>query len=247
MSKPNRISPIILASAGGPQYPVVTGGYMWLDRHVNVFTDVAGTVPAVPGTDLIASWGSVGGAWNEILLTQPTGSKRPILGVDGIKTDGSDDELVLPAFINISADFTIYWVSNRGHGAVCYALGGNGGAGAFGYILAKNTDICEMCVNSGASASAGANNFSGTAINRLRRSGTGIHFKNPSDAEGSGTLGTSFAATRIFRAPSSGVNSSSIRFMQLVVVLANIAPDSAADLAIRAKLLELEPTATDCG
>jgi hypothetical protein len=230
-----------------PTYPTVTSSRLWLDRNANVFSDTAGTTPSsINGS--IGSWRAVGGAWGTDLLTQATGSQQPTLRTDGIQSDGVDDNLVLPAPIALTGDFTCYWVSSRAANTQpVVVLAGNNASSNFSFIKeAVPTNLGTFSRDDGGSTSHPDTEFNASgSIKRMRRSGSTVFLKVNGASEASATnSGTATMRNALF-ADFSTSTSSVARVRQIVLVLDNILDGSADDLAIRARLLSLEPGAVD--
>lgn len=222
-------------------FPTVTNSRLWLSRDRNLYTDTAGTTPAALN-DSIASWRAVGGGWGTDLLTQGTSSQRPVLKSNGIQADGVDDRLAFPSTLTISGDFTLYTVLTKTDDAVQDEYAGDGTANNylgwfsnFAYGFCNGTHSVDV-LDTGVSALA-------SSIRRIRRSGSTWYYKRAGLAEAS-KAGSSadFPLTMLLR--SARTLASNKRFQQFVLVNKLIAPSDADDLAIIAKLQELESGVT---
>lgn len=232
------VGPGVAGGGSSNPYPVIANSRLWLDRNRNVYTDTSGASLA-PLDGTIGSWRAVGGAWGTDLLTQPTGASQPIIRSNGIQCDGTDDRLLLPSSISLAGNWTMYVVSSRGGATETIQWANNNGTGILGNF--GGSQFYNFPNGTGAFTDA----YTALCIRRYRNiSGTTGFLKFPGTAEGSHVVSSGLTWDRIFGRTGES-NSSGVRFRQLVFVQKTITPDDADDLAIRAKLLELEPGTTD--
>lgn len=219
--------------AAAPSYPTVANSRLWLDRNRNLYSDTGGTTPAVVN-DSVASWRSVGGGWGTTLVTQATSSKRPVLKSDGLQSDGVDDKLDCSLLIN--GDYTIYFVVSKPNNAVSCGMADYT---IYGYFGGGGNLFCS----NGASWS-NATNWDGTTtpiIVRFRSGGGNLYSKAPNFVEQTYVVAAANATMlSIFTANGGNASHSGCRFMQMVLVDRNLTPGGVDDLAIIAKLQELE-------
>lgn len=234
-------------------FPTVASSLLWLDRSRGVFTDTAGTTPASIG-DTLARWDGATAAWGlgTYNFQQATGGLRFTLRSDGLQDNGSATSMMLiNTNIVMAGDFTCYWISSRTTNTQpVVALAGTNAAAKYGYIkeaistnlgvVAKDDGASRRLVDTEATASPGS-------VKRVRRLSSGTsYFKAGSVAEVSGALGAgNVTIVAMGMADFSTGTNSLARIRQIVLVNKNITPGDADDLAIRAKLLALEPGATD--
>lgn len=105
--------------------PATTGVYLDPFTAGMMFSDTAGTIPAVQG-GTVARLDAPPGSPVQAQMTQDTGAKHPILRPDGLEYDGVDDALKYahnPSLVFALSDMTI---------AVAYLAGASGGYQIFG-------------------------------------------------------------------------------------------------------------------
>lgn len=246
MARPARISAAFLKRRGNtpPSLPVVTSSRLWLSRTYGLYVNADGTggTPAIGGT--IGSWRAVGGSWGTDLVAQSTAGNRPTRETDGIKGDGTDDHLLLPARITITGPFTLYFVSDRSiSDDIVIPVGGIHAGPDFGDCLMMFTRAIFYAI-AVANASNVPDAFVDNRIRRVRRDGTTMIKLKTSGAEqdlGFFPEDIRFDAIMYRSGAFAAVQSANSRLMQVVLVNKNITPGDADDLAIIAKLQELEP------
>lgn len=241
---PDRIASAYLGDGWASVYPSITNASIWLDRNRNVYSDTAGTAPAIIG-GTVGSWRSAGGVWGTSLVTQSNATLQPTLETGGLKSDGINDYLTCS--IALAGDFTIYFVATRSATSIDACLATYTGDKGFfassdNNTLYAATDTVTWCAKTGYSG------FSTTPwIIKYRCSGTTLYWKANGTAEQSqaGVAVPAVTLTRLLYATSATSNAGS-RFRQMVVVNRSLTDGSADDLAIRTKLLALEPGSVDC-
>lgn len=246
MARPARISAAFLKRRGEtpPSLPAVTSSRLWLSRTYGLYVNADGTggTPAIGGT--IGSWRAAGGAWGTDLLTQPTAGNRPTREADGIKSDGIDDTLLLPARISMAGNFTLYFVSDRSNiNDKVIPVGGLHAGPGFGDMIAVWDTGIFYCIGG-----TNAPNLPDTAVDfrirRVRRDGTTMTKLKTDTAEANfGLVPETIRWDQVLarNGAGTGFTSSASRLSQIVYVEKVITPGDADDLAIIAKLQELEP------
>lgn len=244
---------LLKVGAGGDGFPSVSSSLLWLDRNQKVYSDTAGTTPSGIG-DTLARWDGVNAAWGlgTYNFQQSTSGLRFTLRSDGLQDNGSaSSTMIINTNIVLTGDFTCYWISSRtANTQPVVALAGTNGSAKFGYVkeavptnlgvVAKDDGAAVNLTDTEATASPGS-------IKRVRRLNSGTSFfKAGSVAEVSGALAAgNVTIVAMGMADFSTGTSSSARIRQIVLVNKAITHGDADDLAIRAKLLALEPGATD--
>jgi len=239
----DKVQTQLVVGANSNPYPTIADSLIWLDRNRNVYSDVAGTTPAaINGT--IAAWRAVGYGWGSDLITQATAGNRPTLKSDGIQNAVANGYLSWTG-ITLGAAWTVYTVQLRPSGSDrSIALGDN----VLGSMISAWDAVAYFPYQgSFLRVSPYTDTTNTLCIRRARRSSTtACHCKVGGSAELNGVCQA--ADTWFFDmvlARSGNASTSASRLRQIVVVNRNLAHDSVDDLAIRAKLLALEPDATD--
>jgi hypothetical protein len=225
-------------------FPTVSNSRLWLSRDRKIYTDTGGSTPAGIG-DSIARWDAVGGSWGTDSFTQSTAGYRPTLQSDGVKSDGSDDFLAPASNINVTGDFTFYWVQSSSSSTHAIGLAGDGSVSNFDMLGCDHSADLNYVIDTSIGITTNTPDRS-YCIRRIRRSSGTLYYKRPGTAEASagGATGTIRIGTLLARFGNVVYSASTSRFHQFVLVTSNLTPGGADDLAIISALQSLESSVT---
>lgn len=238
-------------------YPAVENSVFWYNSQENIFQDIAGTVPAGIG-QRVGCWKSVWGDDTPAVAIDDNDHYKPIIQ-GGLQNDVGNTILTLPSRLNISGDYTLYFVSSRTDSdQFIMPMGQNdqytsdygdttGGcwsdrnfyAGfeqSYAFFPAEYTT--EKCIRRVRRVYFHSEEFESLTDN--------YYLKVPNAAEygttnARGTIKIDCLLGRVGQYPA--YTDSFARIHQIVFVARNIEPGSTDDLNIIAKLQELEPDA----
>lgn len=231
---------------GGPAYPTVANSLLWINRFESK-TDTLGSVPAVNGNavwtiKLPSGWGA---SLGDGLVRQDTAGSRITYQANGLQNSSGTRVMNLPGSgISLAGNFTIYTIHRKDDFYRAGIILDNTSAGPGLYA-----GIGDNYVSGNSKALVGRNDgatilfdsaYYEKAIKKWSRSGSNVYFHEPGAAELTDTLSSTITLTRFLSSMAS-----EYRFHQLVAVGGYLADGAAEDLAIRSKLLALEPDATD--